>query len=74
MTNRQAAHLRPGMAIRRKVPFAERANATGHDTFVVERIEPPTQYLDTMTVHADGQAFRPWEIERVLHRAKGQTP
>jgi len=67
MTNQQAAKLRPGTTIRRKVLYADRAAATGRETLIVERVEPPTHYYDTMTVHAGGQAFRPWEIERVRY-------
>jgi len=65
MNSKEAAHLRPGMTIRRKVPYADRGIATGHETFTVERVERPTHRNDGVTVHADGQAFRPEEIERV---------
>lgn len=65
MTNRQACKLLPGMTIRRTVPYADRATATGDETFVVERIERPARRNDEVTVHADGRAFKAWEIERV---------
>ncbi|MDQ6906342.1 MAG: hypothetical protein M3176_05875 [Chloroflexota bacterium] len=70
MTNCQAAKLRPGMTIRRKVPYADRAGptsgpTTGDETFTVERIERPTD--GDVKVYAGGQSFRPWEIERVRY-------
>ncbi len=74
MNNRQAAHLRPGTTIRRKVPYADRATATGYETFTVERVEHPTHRHDDVTVHAGGQSFKPWEIERVLYPDNEQTP
>jgi len=43
MTNRQAARLRPGVTIRRTVPYADRAAATGDETFTVERVERPAR-------------------------------
>ncbi len=74
MTNRQAAHLRPGTTIRRKVPYADRATATGYETFTVERIDHPTRRYDEVTVYAGGQVFMPEEIERLLHDDNAQTP
>ncbi len=64
MTNRQACKLRPGMTIRRTVPYADRATEGGHETFIVERIETATRY-DDVAVYVDGRAFKAWEIERV---------
>ncbi len=74
MTNRQAATLRPGMTIRRKVLYADRATATWHATFTVGRVEHPTHRNDDVTVHAGGRVFTPWEIERVRHPDNEQTP
>ncbi len=79
MNNKQAAHLRPGMTIRRKAPDANRASpasgpTTGRETFIVERVAPPTNRKDTATVHAGGQAFKPEEIERVRYPDNEQTP
>jgi len=65
MNNKQAVRLRPGVTIRRKVPYADRANATGDETFTVERIVRPARWNDGVTVYAGGQMFKPWEIERV---------
>jgi hypothetical protein len=65
MNNQQAAHLRPGMMIRRKAPFETRSAATRREVLIVERIEPPTHRNDAVTIHAGGQPFKPWEIERV---------
>ncbi len=65
MNNMQAARLRPGTTIRRKVPFADRAAAAGDETFTVERVEPAARRNEDVMVHAGGQSFRPWEIERV---------
>ncbi len=74
MNNKQAAHLRPGMTIRRKVPFAARAPATGREAIIVERVEHPPRQNDDVTVHAGGRAFKPWEIERVRYPDNEQTP
>ncbi len=79
MTNMQAAALRPGMTIRRKVPYADRASpasgpTTGRETFTVERVEHPTRRKDGVTVYAGEQAFTPWEIERVRYPDNEQTP
>ncbi len=79
MTNRQAAKLRPGVAIRPKAPDAARAGpasgpTTGRETFTVERVATPTNRKDTATVHAGGQAFKPEEIERVRYPDNEQTP
>ncbi len=73
MNNKQAAHLRPGMTIRRKVLYADRAAAAGDETFVVERVAPPMHRNDDVTVHAGGQAFTPEEIERVRYPDSEQT-
>jgi hypothetical protein len=57
MTNQQAAWLRPGERIRRKEAW---------DTiYVVERVEPKADRKSSVTIHAGGQVFKPWEIERV---------
>ncbi len=74
MTNRQAAHLRPGMTIRRKMPYADRAAASGCETFTVERVEHPARRYGEVTVHAGGQAFVPEEIERVRYLANEKMP
>ncbi len=79
MNNNQAAHLRPGMPVRRKVPYADRASpasgpTTGYESFTVERVEHPTHRNDEVTVHAGGQAFMPEEIERVLYPDIERTP
>ncbi len=79
MTNKQAAYLRSGMTIRRKVPYADRASpasgpTTGYETFIVERVEHPAHRKDGVTVYAGGQAFKPWEIERVRYPDNEQTP
>ncbi len=74
MNNKQAAKLRPGMTIRRKVPYADRAAATDRETFTVERVERPTHRNDGVTVHAGRQAFRPEEIERVRDPDNEHTP
>ncbi len=74
MNNRQAATLRPGMTIRRKVPYADRATATGYETLTVERIEHPALRYGEVTVYAGGQVFMPEEIERMLHDDNEQTP
>ncbi len=74
MTNRQAAQLRPGMAIRRKEPFESRGIVTRRETFIVERVEHPTHRYGEVTVHAGGQAFKAWEIERVLYPDNERTP
>ncbi len=73
MNNKQAAKLRPGMTIRRKVLYADRAAAAGDKTFTVERIERPAHMKGEVTVHAGGQVFMPWEIERVRY-PEVQTP
>ncbi len=74
MNNKQASHLRPGMTIRRKVPYADRAAATGYESFTVERVERPAHRKDGVTVYAGEQAFTPWEIERVRYPDNEQTP
>ncbi len=76
MNNKQASHLRPGMTIRHKVLHADRAiaTATGYETFTVERVVRPTRQNDDVIVHAGGQAFKPWEIERVRYPDNEQTP
>jgi len=73
MNNNQAVRLRLGTTIRRKVPYADRAAATGYETFTVERVERPTHRKDGVTVHAGGQAFMPEGIERVRYPDE-QTP
>ncbi len=67
MTNKQAAYLRSGMTIRRKALYGDHPTATDRETFVVERVEPPMHYDDSVTVYAGGHSFKAWEIERVLH-------
>ncbi len=74
MTNRQASHLRPGMTVRHKVLYADRATATGYETFIVERVEHPAHRGGNVTVYAGGQVFMPEEIERVRYLANEQTP
>ncbi len=74
MTNRQAAKLRPGMTIRRKVPYGDRPTVTDRETFTVERVEHPSHRSGEVAVYADGQVFRPEEIERVRYPDNEQTP
>jgi hypothetical protein len=67
MNNHQAAHLRPGMMVRRKAPFENRSIATQREILIVERVEPKANVCAEVTVYAGGQAFKPWEIERVWY-------
>ncbi len=73
MNNHQAASLRPGTMIRRKKPFESRSTATRREILIVERIEPKADLRGEVTIHAGGQAFKPWEIERVWHRDNQET-
>ncbi len=70
----QAAKLRSGTLIRLKEPFESRGIVTRRETFIVERIESRTHRGDEVTVYAGGQAFKPWEIERVRYPDNEQTP
>jgi hypothetical protein len=66
MTNLQAASLRPDHRVRRK----QSSNTiTGGDRaiYVVERVEPKEHLNGSVTIHAGGQVFKPWEIERVRY-------
>jgi len=64
MTNKQAVTLRPGDRVRRKLSWD--ASAAGNrEVHVVERIELKTHPNDRVTIHAGGQPFKPWEVERV---------
>lgn len=74
MNNRQAGQLRPGMAIRRKVPYADRPTASGRETFTVERVEHPAHRYCKVTIYAGGQVFRPEEIERVRYPDNEKMP
>jgi hypothetical protein len=60
MTNHQAAHLEAGTRVRRK------GAGDGGAVYVVERIEriPRRQGAD-IRVHAGGEVFWSWEVERV---------
>ncbi len=69
MNNHQAALLRPGTMIRRKESFERESATTRHEILIVERIEPKAALRGEVTIHAGGQAFKAWEIERVWHRA-----
>ncbi len=74
MNNHQAGQLRPGMAIRRKVPYADRPTVSGRETFTVERVEHPARRYCEVAIHAGGQVFMPEEIERVRYPDNEQTP
>ncbi len=74
MTNRQAAQIRPGMTIRRTVPYANRPTVTDRETFTVERVEHPSHRSGEVAIYAGGQVFMPEEIERVRHPDNEQTP
>ncbi len=65
MNNHQASWLHLGHHVRRKVSLGDAGEGNGREVLIVEHVEPPKHYDDTLTVHAGGHAFKAWEIERV---------